>query len=87
MSYMENLMQDLIEAGLEMDREEWEEKSSVYFVGRPVIVYRTKSIYGKFSDPIETKISEVPWRVFPGQWLCKVDGFDGGVSLDYIKLL
>ena len=86
MSYMENQMQDLIEAGLEMQREEWEEKQSTYFIGRKVKCYKRKSTDGKLMDAIETKISETPWRLFAGCWVCKVEGFAGCVSLDYLEL-
>ncbi len=53
-----------------------------FFIGRSVLYFSHPN-----STPIETKISESPWQLGHGQWVCKIHGISGCVSLTSLEFM
>lgn len=53
-------------------------------LGLPVTYYGAILEDGTRLYPKETTIRSEPWQLGCGEWICKIDGMAGGVSLDHL---
>lgn len=60
-------------------------------IGRKVIYHKTLDEYGNPTDSVETTVSCLPWQPAGGgghgDWLVKLEGFTGGISVDHIQVI